>query len=267
MIQGFNPFLIILLLPPITALWKLFAHLGRELRPTDKMLIGFVLTGASMAVMSAAGAGSLAGVAKLARDGYTIVLLGDGGQNRVLREGPLTAGMAAVVETVGDVRALKVADPAKVAYLTQVGNPGLKKQVGGEGHRHQYVDDVKAALMERFPAAVVPAKVPVIWEILAYVIITMAEICISVSGLELAFAAAPPTMKSFVTACWLLTVFIANFLNAMLTPYYEAMLPDRYFGMLAVTMIPVTVVFFLVGRRFNRASAKWDTEAPPVAPA
>ena len=264
MIQGFNPILIILLLPPVTALWKVFAGRGRGLRATDKMLIGFVLTAASMAVMSAAGNGSLANVTRYAKDGYTLVLLGDGGQNRILRDGPVTAGKAVVVETVEDVRALKVADPAKVAYLTQVGNPKLKRQVGETGKAHPYVDDVKAALLDRFPTAVVPGKVPVIWEILAYVIITIAEICISVSGLELAFTAAPPNMKSFVTACWLLTVFIGNILNAQLTPYYEAMLPDRYFGMLAVMMIPVTVVFFLVGRRFNRAAASWKTEAPPV---
>ena len=264
MIQGFNPILIILLLPPVTALWKVFAGRGRGLRATDKMLIGFVLTAAAMAVMSAAGNGSLANVARYAKDGYTIVLLGDGGQNRILRDGPVTAGKAVVVETVEDVRALKVADPAKVAYLTQVGNPDLKRQVGEKGSSHPYVDDVKGALLERFPAAVVPAKVPVIWEILAYVIITVAEICISVSGLELAFTAAPPNMKSFVTACWLLTVFIGNILNAQLTPYYEAMLPDRYFGMLAVMMIPVTVVFYVVGRRFNRAAANWKAEAPPV---
>ena len=45
-IQGLNPILILLLLPPITMLWHLLARLGLELRPTDKMLIGFVLTGA-----------------------------------------------------------------------------------------------------------------------------------------------------------------------------------------------------------------------------
>ena len=36
-------------------LWHLLARLGMNLRPTDKMLIGFVLTAATMAIMSVAG--------------------------------------------------------------------------------------------------------------------------------------------------------------------------------------------------------------------
>src|SRR5262249_33505461 len=103
-------------------------------------------------------------------------------------------------------------------------------------------------------------KVPVLWEILAYVIITVAEICISVSGLELAFTAAPKAMKSFVTACWLLTVFFGNIFTAQITPYYRKMSPGQYFGLLALMMIPVALVFFFIARRFNREAARWAVE-------
>ena len=48
-----------------------------------------------------------------------------------------------------------------------------------------------------------------------YVLITAAEICISVVGLELAFAAGAATMKSFVTACWLLAVFFGDMLEQL----------------------------------------------------
>lgn len=54
-IQSLNPVLVVLLLAPVTALWHLLARLGLGLRATDKMLVGFVLTGLSMAIMSAAG--------------------------------------------------------------------------------------------------------------------------------------------------------------------------------------------------------------------
>ena len=40
----------------------------------------------------------------------------------------------------------------------------------------------------------------------------MAEILISVTGLELAYAAAPKSMTGFVTACWLRDVGMANLL-------------------------------------------------------
>ena len=93
------------------------------------------------------------------------------------------------------------------------------------------------------------------------------KICISVVGLELAFAAAPPSMKSFVTACWLLTVFFGDILNAWITPWYRSvektteaasrltLSPGVYFGLLALLMVPVTIAFILVARRFNRTAA------------
>ena len=167
-IQGLNPILILLMLPPITVMWHLLANLGFKLRPTDKMLIGFVLTAMTMAIMSVAG--------------YRAAEFG---------------------------------------------------------------------------------RVSVLWEVVPYILITVAEICISVVGLELAFSAAPATMKSFVTACWLLTVFFGNMLNSFITPFYGAeipllgftLVPGPYFGLFALLMVPVTVAFVLVSRRFNRPAA------------
>ena len=87
-------------------------------------------------------------------------------------------------------------------------------------------------------------RVTVWWQVLAYLIITVAEILISVTGLELAFVAAPQSMKSFVTACWLAVVFLANLLiNAPITQLYPLMEPGVYFAMLAGAMAVVTVVF------------------------
>jgi len=167
LLQSINPLLILLLLPPITLLWHLLPRLGINLRPTDKMLIGFVLTGCTMAIMSVAG--------------YRAAELG---------------------------------------------------------------------------------RVSVLWEVVSYILITVAEICISVVGLELAFTAAPATMKSFVTACFLLTVFVGNILNAQITPLYGAklewlgltMTPGLYFGLFALGTIPVAVAFLLIARRFNRSA-------------
>jgi dipeptide/tripeptide permease len=173
MIQGFNPILIILILPPVTYFWKFLGEKGWKVRATDKMMIGFVLTAVCMAVMSAAGF---------------------------------------------------MATPEH--------------------------------------------KVTVLWEILAYIIITVAEICISVSGLELAFTAAPKAMKSFVTACWLLTVFFGNIFNAQITHFYgkDKLLPGPYFGLLALMMVPVGLAFFFIARRFNRDAARWDVVAETGEP-
>lgn len=94
------------------------------------------------------------------------------------------------------------------------------------------------------------------WMALAFLIITIAEIYISVTGLELAFVVAPPTMKGFVTGCWLLTVAIANFfINAPITGLYPEMHPGNYFLMLAGFGVLVAVLSVPVSSRFKKSMA------------
>ncbi len=160
MIQAVNPVLIVMLLPAVTLFWHYLDRHGMKLRPTDKMLIGFILVTVTMGIMATAG------------------------------------------------------------FITTE-----------------------------------QAKASVVWEIAAYVVITVAEICISVVGLELAFTAAPVHMKSFVTACWLFTVFLGNLLAMPVTQLYGKMPSGQYFSLLTVMMLAVTVVFVFVAGRFNRLSA------------
>ena len=83
---------------------------------------------------------------RYARDGYTIVLIGH--RNHVEVQGTLGEApeSTVVVETVADVEALMLPDPARVAYISQT---------------TLSVDDVRAiveALKRRFPAIREPAK-------------------------------------------------------------------------------------------------------------
>ena len=48
------------------------------------------------------------------------------------------------------------------------------------------------------------------WQLLAYVIITAAEVMVSITGLEFSYRQAPPQMKSFVMSLFLLTVAVGN---------------------------------------------------------
>jgi dipeptide/tripeptide permease len=107
-------------------------------------------------------------------------------------------------------------------------------------------------------------RVSILWLVVPYVIVTIAEVCISVTALELAFTAAPGSMTSFVTACWLLTLFGGDFLNSFVTPYYESTInlagislhlsAGRYFALFTAGMVPVTIAFLLAARRFNRSA-------------
>jgi solute carrier family 15 (oligopeptide transporter), member 1 len=100
-------------------------------------------------------------------------------------------------------------------------------------------------------------RVSVWWMALAFFVITIAEVLISVTGLELAFVVAPPSMKGFITACWLLTVAIANwFINAPIAGLYPAMHPGNYFLLLAGAGLLVAVLFIPVSMKFNRAMAE-----------
>jgi POT family proton-dependent oligopeptide transporter len=55
----------------------------------------------------------------------------------------------------------------------------------------------------------------VAWQFVGYVIVTAAEIMISITGLEFSYAQAPKTMKSVIMAIWLFSVSLGNFVTAM----------------------------------------------------
>jgi POT family proton-dependent oligopeptide transporter len=114
-------------------------------------------------------------------------------------------------------------------------------------------------------------KVSLWYQAIAYFFLTIAEILISVTGLELAFVAAPKTMKSFVTSLWLLTVALANWLiNIPLSQFYPKMHPGDYFAMMAGIMIGVAIIFAFIAIRFNRIMAVQKTveiDQPPLSDA
>jgi POT family proton-dependent oligopeptide transporter len=159
-VQSLNPLFIVALLPFISVgLWRILARYGIHMRATDKMLVGFGLTAAGMAIMAIAG------------------------------------------------------------FLA------------GPDH-----------------------KVSLWWQVVTFLLITVAELCISPVGLELAFTGAPPSMKGFVTGCFLLTVFFGNVLNSFLTRLYGPLGPGKYFGLLTLILLVVTVAFIFVASQFNRAT-------------
>jgi len=61
----------------------------------------------------------------------------------------------------------------------------------------------------------------VAWQFLAYVIITAAEIMVSITGLEFSYAQAPKTMKSVIMAVWLLSVSLGNYVTALVNHWIQ----------------------------------------------
>jgi POT family proton-dependent oligopeptide transporter len=139
-----------------------------------------------------------------------------------------------------------------------------------QGQAVEAMSEGKAALPEG-------GKVSILWPSLAYVVLTFGEVLLYGTMLELAYTAAPKSMKGFVTACFLLTNTLGNFLNAGIkigpvqlpgwTPLYggslvdEAakrgpLMPGQFFGITALIVLAAGVAFLFVGRRFEKAKAE-----------
>jgi POT family proton-dependent oligopeptide transporter len=59
------------------------------------------------------------------------------------------------------------------------------------------------------------------WQIIAYLLMTVAEVMVSITGLEFAYTQAPARMKSTIMGFWLLTVALGNVLVAFLAGFKD----------------------------------------------
>jgi len=223
--QALNPVLIVLLLPAITYLWVALDRRGIKVRATDKMLIGFLLTAICMGITAVAG--YLAGPSETLLAPAVNRLISP--EARKTAEERLPALRAGSVASIGSAAPIAPAAAVSATLPDTLNDPYVRPE----------------------------NKVSIWWQMIAYLVITVAEILVSVTGLELAFVAAPKSMKSFVTSLWLLTVFLGNLLiNAPIARLYPTMNPGTYFLMFSAMMVAVVIIFIPVAKRFNRIVAE-----------
>ncbi len=90
------------------------------------------------------------------------------------------------------------------------------------------------------------------WQLLAYVILTLGEAMVSITGLEFSYTQAPNSMKSSVMALWLLAVSAGNFFDAQFNawdvlPGGGHKLTDyQFFSFFTILMFAAAVVFVFV---------------------
>ncbi len=107
--------------------------------------------------------------------------------------------------------------------------------------------------------------VSVMWQMIPYLILTCAEIMISITGLEFAYTQAPKSMKSTIMSFWLLTVFVGNLLDATiaeLNVFQGAM----YFYFFAGLMFLVSIIFICSAARY-RVRTFAQSESQSLVPA
>jgi POT family proton-dependent oligopeptide transporter len=192
-LQFINALFVIILVPTFNILFK---RLDPELTiftPMRKILIGFILTGAAVGIMSLAG--------------YSW-------------QGEAVPGL-------------------------------IEKVIDGE--------------TKLVPGMVATAKVSAFWVVVAYIVLTFGEVLLYPTALQLAFTAAPKSMKGFVTAVFLLTNTLANFINTGWTRTYGGSIndpldergslpPGQFFAFTALMAVAASVAFVFVGRRFQQGT-------------
>ena len=95
-------------------------------------------------------------------------------------------------------------------------------------------------------------KPSVNWQFLAYVILTLGEAMVSITGLEFSYTQAPNKMKSAVMALWLFTVSMGNLFTAGVNYFIRnadgtvKMNDQQYFLFFATLMLAAAVVFVIV---------------------
>jgi POT family proton-dependent oligopeptide transporter len=114
-------------------------------------------------------------------------------------------------------------------------------------------------------------KVSIWWPAIAYVVLTFGEVLLYGTMLELAYTAAPKSMKGFITACFLVTNALGNLVNLVWAPMYGGSLtvaadkrgplpPGTFFLITAGAALFAAVASIYVGKQFER-SAREEAEA------
>ncbi|HPS54887.1 MAG TPA: hypothetical protein PLP05_04755, partial [Sedimentisphaerales bacterium] len=96
------------------------------------------------------------------------------------------------------------------------------------------------------------------WQALAYLILTSAEIMVSITALEFAYTQAPKKMKSFVMAVFLLSVTLGNFFTAIVNQFIQnadgtsKLQGSQYYWFFTLMMLGTAIVFIPVAKLYQQ---------------
>src|SRR3954470_3658188 len=110
------------------------------------------------------------------------------------------------------------------------------------------------------------------WQLLAYVILTLGETMVSITGLEFSYTQAPNSMKSSVMALWLLFIASGEFFVGLFNAWdvnadgAKKMTDFQYFGFFTIVMFIASAVFvvlacFYKGRTYLQSQLTLDEVA------
>ena len=113
-------------------------------------------------------------------------------------------------------------------------------------------------------------KPHIIWQILAYVVLTVGEVAVSVTHLEFSYTQAPKKMKSIVMCAYLGAISLGNFFMAVFNSWNQntngtlKFAGAAYFNFFVVVMLVAAVLFVPVAR-FYKGKTYIQDEAQSTA--
>ena len=107
-------------------------------------------------------------------------------------------------------------------------------------------------------------RISILWQIIPYVVLTVGEILVSVTGLEFAYTQAPRTMKSVIQSFWNLAVAAANLAVALASAlaFFSGTALFFYYAAFAYL---AAIGLALVARRYKVVDWYQRTPAPEAA--
>lgn len=116
------------------------------------------------------------------------------------------------------------------------------------------VTGMAAGTMAAAASFVGTEKVSAWWIVLAYFVLTIGEILVYGTGLELSYALAPASMKSFVTSCFLLTNTAGNLILAQIAWIYtENKISNAAFYLCTFALLCVgAAIFWQIGKSLEK---------------
>lgn len=126
---------------------------------------------------------------------------------------------------------------------------------------------VPAWIQMRLDAATPPNLA---WQVPAYILLTCAEILISITALEFAYTQAPKSMKSLVMSVYLLTITLGNLLTAgvnkaLAIPSFGGFLEGpRYFLFFAALPLIGGILFIFVAKFYREETILHDETGAPA---
>ena len=204
-VQAINPLLVLLFIPLFSLVVYPVINRLLPLTPLRKILAGFLLTILAFAIT--AHAQRLIDTETDRFRGVVAPVAAAAGVDQEATEAAMRkAGLNALADTLKTGKGRERGDGA----------------AGPQGNDARVEAMVNAGMAVQRDGTQLTARWPSVgWQLLAYVVITAAEILVSITCLEFSYTQAPPQMKSLVMSLYLLSVSLGNLFTALVNTFSQ----------------------------------------------